>query len=496
MTPQELKSSILQLAVQGRLVEQRPEEGTAEELYRQIQEEKQRLIEDGKIKKEKPLPEITEDEIPFDIPDTWKWVRLDDLCIKTIKRGKAPKYCLKSDTLVFAQKCNTKKGFIDLSLAQYLDEAVLSKYPDDEYLITNDIVINSTGHGTLGRVGLYKLSDNPLGIRIVPDSHITVIRLGQSVYHNYLYYYLKYRQPYFESKAEGSTNQTELRPDFVKQVLIPLPPLTEQKRIVAKIEELMPYIDRYEKAWSKLEDFNKRFPEDMQKSVLQMAIQGKLIEQRPEEGTAEELYQQIQEEKQRLIKEGKIKKEKPLPEITEDEVPFEIPTNWMWARLGNISDKLTDGSHNPPPNTGSGYPVISAKNVKNGLISFENVDRYTDKAGFDKENPRTNISYGDIIMGIIGGSIGNIGIYLHNEKVIAQRSIAIIHTLINSDYLMIILRCPYIQNLMHAVAAGSAQGGVYLGTLKKLLIPLPPLAEQKRIVEKLEEILPLCEKLK
>ena len=186
MTPQELKSSILQLAVQGRLVEQRPEEGTAEELYRQIQEEKQRLIKEGKIKKEKPLPEITEDEVPFDIPESWKWVRLDNLCVKTIKRGKAPKYCIKSDTLVFAQKCNTKKGNIDLSLAKYLDEAVLKKYADDEYLIADDIVINSTGHGTLGRVGLYKSSDNPLNVRIVPDSHITVIRLNQLVYYNFL----------------------------------------------------------------------------------------------------------------------------------------------------------------------------------------------------------------------------------------------------------------------------------------------------------------------
>ena len=119
-------------------------------------------------------------------------------------------------------------------------------------------------------------------------------------------------------------------------MLIPLPPLAEQKRIVAKIEELLPYLDRYEKAWNRLEDFNRRFPADMQKSILQMAIQGKLVEQRPEEGTGEELYRQIQAEKQALIKAGKIKKEKPLPEIAEDEVPFEIPEGWKWVRLGML----------------------------------------------------------------------------------------------------------------------------------------------------------------
>ena len=234
----------------------------------------------------------------------------------------------------------------------------------------------------------------------------------------------------------------------------------------------------------------------MQKAILQQAIQGKLVEQRPEEGTAEELYQQIQEEKQRLIKEKKIKKDKPLPEITEEEKPFDIPDSWKWVRLGNIATKLTDGSHNPPPNTGAGYPVISAKNIKAGEITFDNVIRYTDEEGFKKENPRTNITRGDIIMGIIGGSIGNVAVYNHDKKVIAQRSIVIIDAPIYLQYLMEILNSVLVQNQLRASTSGSAQGGVYLGTLSNLCIPLPPLAEQKRIVDKIEELLPLCERLK
>jgi type I restriction enzyme S subunit len=166
------------------------------------------------------------------------------------------------------------------------------------------------------------------------------------------------------------------------------------------------------------------------------------------------------------------------------------------VRLGGIATKLTDGSHNPPPNTGTGYPVISAKNVKNGVITFENVDRYTDEHGFQKENPRTNIRKNDIIMGIIGGSIGNVSVYTHDEKVIAQRSVAIIKTLVDTQYAVVLLKSPLIQNCLQVAASGSAQGGVYLGTLGNLIVPLPPLAEQKRIVAKLEEILPLCEKLK
>ena len=142
MTPQELKNSILQLAIQGKLVEQRAEEGTAEELYRQIQVEKQALVKAGKIKKEKPLPEISEDEVPFEIPESWKWVRLDNLVIKEIKRGKSPVYTAKSGVLVFAQKCNTKAGNIDLSLALCLDEAKLSKYPETEFMQDKDIIGN------------------------------------------------------------------------------------------------------------------------------------------------------------------------------------------------------------------------------------------------------------------------------------------------------------------------------------------------------------------
>ena len=243
MTPQELKASILQLAIQGKLVPQIESEGNAEDLYREIQKEKQKLIAEKKIKKEKPLEPIKEEEIPFDIPSSWKWVKLDDVVRKTIKRGKSPTYSNDGKALVFAQKCNVKKGGIDLSLALKLDDKVLPKYPTEEYMENEDVIINSTGGGTMGRVGFYHSSDNPSNVIVVPDSHITIIRSSNSVSAPYVYYFLKSSQRYLETLGDGSTNQTELKADTLKNLLFPLPPLEEQKRIVAKLEEVLPLCD-------------------------------------------------------------------------------------------------------------------------------------------------------------------------------------------------------------------------------------------------------------
>ena len=477
MTPQELKNSILQLAIQGKLVEQRPEEGTAEELFARIQEEKQRLIKEGKIKKEKgKYGEFKEEEILFDIPATWKWVRFGSIMINRDSE-RIP--------LSVAERSKLEKTFDYYGASGIIDK--VDKYLFDKTLL----LIGEDGANLLAR-------STPIAFlakgKYWVNNHAHVLdSVEDTLSLEYIMYFVN---AISLAKYVTGTAQPKMNQEKMNSIPVPLPPLAEQTRIVAKIEELLPYIDRYEQAWSKLEQFNSRFPEDMKKSLLQYAIQGKLVEQRPEEGTAEELFAQIQQEKQRLIAEKKIKKEKPLSEITDDEKPFDIPESWKWVRLGDITSKLTDGSHNPPPNTGSGYPVISAKNVKDGLITFSNVDRFTDDKGFEKENPRTNIIKGDIIMGIIGGSIGNVAVYTHETRVIAQRSIAIMRFLISIDFSRILLESPLIQNELMISTSGSAQGGVYLGTLKNLLIPLPPIAEQKRIVEKLEQLLPLCERLK
>lgn len=496
MTPQELRTSIFQYAVQGKLVDQRPEEGTGEELFQQIQVEKQAFIKAGVFKKDKPLSEITEDEIPFDVPDTWEWVRLDDVVTKSIKRGKSPTYTAKSGTLVFAQKCNTKAGYIDLDIALYLDESKLDKYPDEEFMQDKDIVINSTGNGTLGRVGVYRDTDNPRNLPIVPDSHVTVIRANRSISVDYVYYVLKYYQPYMEKLGTGSTNQTELSANVVRALLFPLPPVAEQKRIVAKLEEVLPLIDRYEAAWNKLEEFNKRFPGDMQKSILQLAIQGKLVEQRPDEGTGEELFQQIQAEKQALIKAGKIKKDRPVLSIANDEIPFDIPDTWKWIRLGSI-EEINLGFTYRPEYTEDGVYFLSVKDISGGCIDFNNakkvsIETYENAAYGSK--PRR----GDILFGRVG-TMGKPQIIDTDIPFCIFVSLGFLrdHTdVIDKNFISYWMQSEFFSKQVDKNVKGSAQKNLNTGWLKDFLVPLPPLAEQKRIVAKLEEILTLCDRLK
>ena len=247
------KSKILDLAIRGKLVPQDPNDEPASVLLERIQSEKEELIKQGKIKRDKKESIIfrgddnsyyekvgdevrcIDENISFEIPATWEWMRLEDCCKKEIRRGKSPKYTEQSDTLVFAQKCNTKYNGIDVSLAQYLDESTLGKYPYDEYMQDGDVVINSTGTGTLGRVGVYRTSDNYTKLPIVPDSHVTVIRTYSNVNSFYLYAFMKANQSELEKKGEGSTNQKELKPLTLKEMFVPIPPYAEQERIAATI---------------------------------------------------------------------------------------------------------------------------------------------------------------------------------------------------------------------------------------------------------------------
>ena len=260
------KSKILDLAIRGQLVPQDLNDEPASVLLERIRVEKEELIKQGKIKRNKKESIIfrgednsyyekvgsdvicIDAEIPFEIPDTWEWMRLESCCIKEIRRGKSPKYIDESGTLVFAQKCNTKYSGIDVGLALFLDESVLGRYPDDEYMHDGDVVINSTGTGTLGRVGIYYATDNHLGLPIVPDSHVTVIRAAHSIQSIYVYAFMKANQSELEKEGEGSTNQKELKPFTLKEMLIPIPPYSEQERIVATIDAAFSTISSIEKS--------------------------------------------------------------------------------------------------------------------------------------------------------------------------------------------------------------------------------------------------------
>ena len=483
MTPEQLKASILQYAIQGKLVEQRPEEGTGEELYQQIQAEKQRLIKEKKIKKEKTLAEITEGEIPFDIPDSWKWVKLGDCTGYAQTKEKVSPKDITGDM-----------WSLDLEDVQKDTGAILVKTKASERKISGDKVKFHKGQVLYSKLRPYLKK-----ILVAPDEGICTPELvpfdTYLIDENYIAYVL--RSPHIDYVINSVTygvKMPRVGTDTMTNLLIPLPPLAEQKRIVAKIEELLPYVDRYAAAYEKLEQFNAKFPEDMKKSILQYAIQGKLVEQRPEEGTAEELYRQIQTEKKRLTKEGKIKKEKPLPEIAEDEIPFDIPESWKWVRLSDLCKSISDGDHQPPPQVPNGIPFLVISNVSSGTIDFANT-RYVPQDYFEALSAERIAERGDILF-TVTGSYG-IPIKVNCDKAFCfQRHIALLKLLIDWDYLFFALKSPAIKLQCDAIATGTAQKTVGLKSLRSIILPLPPLAEQKRIVAKLEEILPLCERLK
>lgn len=490
MTPQELKNSILQLAIQGKLVDQRSEEGTAEELYQQIREEKQRLTKKGKIKKERPLPVITEEEKPSEIPESWKWIRLGEL-VRVIGGVSYKKTDVSQTGLRVLRGGNIQAMRV---LINDDDVCLPFEYRDDEKQVqVGDIVIvASTGSKTvIGKAGYVdrELPDTMIGafLRICRPVYMATVDYLHCIFDSEFY------RKHIRDLSQG-TNINNVKESYITEFIIPLPPLAEQKRIVAKIEELLPYIDRYEQAWTRLGELNKRFPSDLQKSILQWAIQGKLVEQREEEGTAEELYRRIQEEKERLVKEGTIKKAKSLPEITEDEVPFEVPGSWKWVRLIDLCKSITDGDHQPPPQVPKGIPFLVISNVSSGTIDFSDV-RYVSSDYFKSLSAERVAEQGDILF-TVTGSYGIPVTVDCSREFCFQRHIALLKLLIDWEYIYYSLKSPIVKSQCDTVATGTAQKTVGLKSLREMHLPLPSLTEQKRIVAKLEKLLPLCERLK
>lgn len=489
MTPQELKNSILQMAIQGKLVEQRPEEGTAEELFARIQEEKQRLIKEKKIKKEKPLPEITDDEKPFNIPESWMWVRWGDLS-ESIQYGyNAPAQSAGRIKMVRISDIQEGKVIWESVPFCNIQEDEISNY----LLKKNDILFARTG-GTVGKS--YLVKDIP--DEAIYAGYLIRTRYSESLCPEYMKCFME-SLLYWTQLKNGTiaTAQPNCNGKTLSKMVLPLPPLAEQKRIVAKIEELLPYIERYEQAWSKLEKFNSRFPEDMKKSLLQYAIQGKLVEQRSEEGTAEELFEQIQEEKHRLIKEKKIKKEKPLPEITDDEKPFDIPESWKWVRVGEIfahnTGKAMNSSAKKVNKAGAKRKFITTSNLYWNSFDFSSVKEMFFS---DDELERCTVRKGDLLMCEGGAYYGRTAIWKYDYDICFQNHIHRLRSYKPVELLFFYHLFYFYKSMNMMKAKGTAMPGLSSQTLHQMVLPLPPLSEQKRIVEKLERLLPLCEQLK
>lgn len=499
MTPEQLKASILQYAIQGKLVEQRPEESTSEELFAKIQEEKQKLIAEKKIKKEKPLPKITEDEKPFDIPDSWKWVRVGQcFANKTGLSYKKDALDIQSDKMVRVLRGG---NISNLNYVLKPDDILISAefVKSELYLQRNTIItpaVTSLEHiGKMGRIDS-NYSDMVVGGFVL----MLIPHYPEDTLSKYLLYAMSSR--YFRDCCRNIVNKSgqafyNLSREKLMQLCVPLPPLGEQKRIVAKIEELLPLVERYAVSYEKLEQFSAKFPEDMRKSILQYAIQGKLVEQRAEEGTGEELYQQIQAEKQRLIQEKKIKKEKPLAEITEDDIPFDIPESWKWVRVGEIfahnTGKAMNSTAKKVDKPGSVKRFITTSNLYWNFFDFSSVKEMFFS---DDELERCTVTKGDLLMCEGGAYYGRTAIWNYDYDICFQNHV---HRL--RPYKAVELRFFYhlfyfykSMNMMNA--KGTAMPGLSSQTLHQMVVPLPPLSEQKRIVAKIEELLPLCERLR
>ncbi|EFF38418.1 restriction endonuclease subunit S [Enterococcus lactis] len=490
MNAQDLKNSILQLAIQGKLVEQREEEGTAKELLEKIEVEKKRLIKEGKIKKEKKQLKISEDEVLFDIPESWEWTRMSNIADmytgnsipKTIKENKYSKVGNGYDYI------GTKDVGFDYTINY--DNGIKIPFEEDKFRNSfKDSILMCIEGGSAGRkIGI-------LDKTVCFGNKLCSFNLiyGEP---RFLYYYLQ-SPLFFQAFRDemtgiiGGVSITKL-----KGIIVPLPPLEEQKRIVAKIEELMPYVDKYDVAYSEVEELNKKFPEDIQKSILQYAIQGKLVEQREEDGTAEDLYKQIQEEKKKLIKEGKIKKTKALPEITEDEIPFDIPENWKWVRLGDLLYKLTDGTHSTPKYTATGVPFISVKDISSGEIDFSNtkfISREEHEALYKRCDPERD----DILLTKVGTT--GIPVIVDTDKEFSLFvSVALLKfntDLIFNKYFMYVIKAPVVQIQARENTRGVGNKNWVMRDIANTVLPLSPLAEQNRIVEKIEELLPYTNQL-
>ena len=509
MTPQELKNSILQLAIQGKLVEQRAEEGTATELLEKILAAKNakdakvgaRVPRDRKGRAVASRAPIADDEKPFDIPESWEWYRIGDLF--NIVNGFTPlkrnlEFWSNGDIPWFTIEDVRRQGRFIYSTEKFITQKALTK--NTERVVPPDTVLLCC----TASVGEYAYTKIPLTTNQQFNAFVVKKDYQNYIYPLYVFEYVKTLKNNLIDRA-GKTTFNFVSVGKLSKMLIPLPPLAEQERIVAKIEELLPLVDRYEKAWSRLEDFHKRFPVDMQKSLLQMAIQGKLVEQKADEGTGAELLEKILAAKNaegakgkgekshaKSAKSAKVGSRVSREGIPDDEKPFDIPESWEWARLGELGILKSGYAFKSTEYTKDGVQVVRISDLSDDSIGLKDAAFYPHKP----ELSQYFVVDGSFLI-CMTGSIGKMawvkdGVLRYlNQRV----GMFIPNALCSSAYLWFFLHTSYVVDKWIR-AKTSTNGNIKNADIVELPIPLPPLAEQKRIVAKLEELLPLCERLK
>ena len=488
MNAQQLKNAILQEAIEGRLVPQDPNDEPASVLLERICKEKEHLVKEGKLKKKDlEVKPISEDEKPFEIPESWEWVRLGN--ITEIARGGSPrpiKEYLTDDPkgLNWIKIGDTDKGgkYINSCKEKIKPEGLKKtrKVHPGDFLLTNSM--------SFGRPYITNIEG------CIHDGWLMISPYAGVFDQSYLYYVLSsaYAHKQFCDKVAGAVVQN-LNSDKVADSIVPLPPLAEQQRIVAKIEELLPKVEEYGKAQDELNKLNAELPERLKKSILQEAIEGRLVPQDPNDEPASVLLEKIRKEKARLVKEGKLKKkdleEKP---ISEDEKPFEIPESWEWVRIGTIfnhsSGKQLSGSNTE----GALREYITTSNLYWGRFELDNLKSMYYK---DSELEKCTAKQGDLLV-CEGGDIGRSAIWPYDYDICLQNHVHRLRPYDNRYTKLVFYIMWYYKSVGLIGGKGIGIQGLSASALKQIAIPLPPLAEQKRIVAKIEEVFKEIDKLK
>ena len=495
MNAQQLKNAILQEAIEGRLVPQDPNDEPASILLERIRAEKERLVREGKLKKKDlEIKPISEDEIPFEIPESWEWCKLG--WITTVLGGKripaGRKLSQENTGHIYIRVSDMKEDTVSTENLLYVPNDIFPSI--SRYIIKKENVYITVA-GTIGKIG--KIPFELDGANLTENADRLVFSyLNQD-------WLIKFLQsPEVQSQINDVTTkvgQPKLAIQRIQNLILPLPPLAEQKRIVAKIEELLPKVEAYGKAQESLDKLNEELPERLKKSILQEAIEGSLVPQDPNDEPASILLEKIRKEKARLVKEGKLKK-KDLEEtpISEDEKPFEIPDSWEWCRLGTITTvlggkRIPAGRKLSQENTGHIY--IRVSDMKEGTVSTDNL-LYVPEDIFPSIS-RYIINKEDVYITVAGtiGKIGKIPAEIDGAN-LTENADRLVFRFINQNWLIKCLQSPIVQTQISDVTTQVGQPKLAILRIQNLLVPLPPLAEQKRIVAKIEQLMKEIDKLK
>lgn len=535
-----LRELILELAVRGKLVDQDPNDEPASVLLERIAAEKEELVKQGKIKKPKKLSAINEDEKPFELPKGWEWCYLSDAS-SYIQRGKGPKYAESGSVRVISQKCIQNTGF-DVSVARYITESSLDSYQSERFLRDSDILWNSTGTGTVGRANVIRdVEDDSL----VADSHVTVIRL-LNIDSQFMWSFIS--APIVQTRIEpnhenslvsGSTKQVELNTSSVQSLLVPIAPLMEQRRIVAKVDELMALCDQLEQQtessleahqtlvqtlldallqsadaeeleqnWQRLSaHFDLLFTteqsiDQLKQTILQLAVMGKLVPQDPNDEPASELLKRIAAEKEELVKQKKIKKQKPLPPINDDEKPFQLPKGWELSNLDDLVD-IQSGITKGRKLAGrelTTIPYLSVANVQRGFLILDNVKEI--ELPID-ELERYEVLKGDLLI-TEGGDwdkVGRTAIWNNELAYVAHQNHVFKARLFSQQQQPKWFELYLNSQVARDYFASSSKQTTNLASINKTQlrgckVATPPVKEQHRIIAKVDQLMVLCDQLK